>query len=161
MPSHKPAQPPVKQEFTQVTQDVRKRIQASQKADLIFPVARIFRQMKSNRLADKISIKSGVYITTILEYLTAEILELAGENAIADEKRKKRIMIKPRHITLAFNGDEELKKLIARHVIIPTGGVIPYIHPQLDPKSKKKLATTQNAKGTKETEETEEAPQEE
>jgi histone H2A len=155
MPSHKPAQPPVKQEFTQVTQDVRKRIQTSQKADLIFPVARVLRQMKSNRLADKISMNSGVYLTTILEYLTAEILELAGENAIADEKRKKRIMIKPRHITLAFNGDEELKKLIARHVIIPTGGVMPYIHPSLDAKAKKKLPTTQK------TEEAEEASQEE
>lgn len=143
MPSHKPTHPNTKQEATQMTQDTRKRTQANEKADLIFPVARVLRYMKNDRLADKISIKSAVFLTTILEYLTAEMLELAGERSADDKKKNKRKMIKPRHISLALNGDEELKEVIGKHVIIPTGGVIPFIHPDLDLKSKKKLPKSQ------------------
>ena len=65
----------------------------------------------------------------VLEYLTAEILELAG-NAARDNKKHR---INPRHLQLAISNDEELGKLL-HGVTISQGGVLPHIHAVLLPK---------------------------
>ena len=74
-----------------------------------------------------------VYLAAILEYLCAEILELAG-NAARDNKKSR---ITPRHVQLAIRNDEELNKLLG-NVTIAAGGVLPNIHTVLLPKSKAK-----------------------
>lgn len=66
----------------------------------------------------------------VLEYLTAEVVELAG-NAAKENKRQRII---PRHIMLAIKNDAELGELIGG-AVISNGGVIPYIHQILMPKS--------------------------
>jgi len=105
----------------------------SYKAGLQFPVGRIHRQLKEGRYASRVGAGAPVYLAAVLEYLVAEILELAG-NASRDNKR---VRIVPRHIQLAVRNDEELNKLL-QDVTISSGGVIPNIHSVLIPKSKGK-----------------------
>lgn len=91
---------------------------------------------------------AGVFTAAIIEYLTAEILELAG-NAARDNNRKRII---PRHITLAVRTDDEFSTLLKDVTIAqgkikksfllfsitylhvhPAGGVKPHIHSVLLP----------------------------
>jgi histone H2A len=79
----------------------------SSKAGLQFPVGRIHRYLKGS--APRIGAGAPVYLAAVLEYLCAEILELAG-NAARDNKKSRII---PRHVQLAIRNDEELNKLCA------------------------------------------------
>eukprot|EP00727_Mastigamoeba_balamuthi_P003499 m51a1_g13146 putative histone h2a (185) ;mRNA; f:800-1526 len=103
----------------------------SYKAGLQFPVGRIHRMLKDGNYADRVGAGAPIYLGAVLEYLTAEILELAG-NAARDNKRMRII---PRHIQLAVRNDEELNKLL-HDVTISNGGVLPNIHSVLLTKSK-------------------------
>jgi histone H2A len=80
-------------------------------------------------LSERIGAGAPVYLAAVLEYLAAEVLELAG-NAARDNKKTR---IVPRHIQLAVRNDEELSKLLAG-VTIAEGGVLPNIHAVLLPK---------------------------
>lgn len=47
-------------------------------------------------MLSQITMMGAVYLTSVLEYMTAEILELAG-NAAEDNKKKR---ISPRHVVM-------------------------------------------------------------
>jgi len=103
----------------------------STKAGLTFPVGRMGRLLKKGRYADRVGAGAPVYLAAVIEYLTAEVLELAG-NAARDNKKARII---PRHLQLAIRNDEELNVLL-RNVHIAEGGVLPNIHIELLPKKK-------------------------
>jgi histone H2A len=110
-----------------------KSVSKSAKAGLQFPVGRIARYLKKGKYAERLGGGAPVYLASVLEYLAAEVLELAG-NAARDNKKSRII---PRHIQLAIRNDEELSKLLG-DVTIAQGGVLPNIHSVLLPKGKSK-----------------------
>ena len=107
----------------------------SSKAGLQFPVGRVHRHIKLGRYASRIGAGAPVYLAAVLEYMAAEVLELAGNAARDNEKSR----IIPRHITLAVRNDEELNKFLSG-VTVAAGGVLPNIHSVLLPKKSKKAS---------------------
>ena len=105
------------------------------RAGLQFPVGRVHRFLRKGHYADRIGSGAPVYLAAVLEYLSAEILELAG-NAARDNKKAR---IVPRHLQLAVRNDEELNKLLSG-VTIAQGGVLPNIQAVLLPKKNEKQA---------------------
>ncbi|XP_050954870.1 histone H2A, sperm-like [Labeo rohita] len=109
----------------------------SSRAGLQFPVGRVHRLLRKGNYAERVGAGAPVYLAAVLEYLTAEILELAG-NAARDNKKTRII---PRHLQLAVRNDEELNKLLGG-VTIAQGGVLPNIQAVLLPKKTDKPAKT-------------------
>ena len=111
----------------------KKATSRSAKAGLTFPVGRVHKYLKRGRYASRIGAGAPVYLTAVMEYMVAEVLELAG-NACRDNKLKR---VTPRHLVLAVRNDEELNTFLGG-VTIAAGGVLPNIHTVLLPKKGKK-----------------------
>ena len=78
---------------------------------------------KAKHSGPRLAAGTPVYLAAVIEYLVAEIMELAG-NAAKDNHRKRII---PRYILLAVKCDEELSKVFKGQ--IADGGVVPWVHP--------------------------------
>ena len=99
-----------------------KSVTQSTRADTIFPVGRLNRLIKYGRFSDRVSSSSGVFLAGMLEYLTAEIIELAGN--MCHTKKKK--VITPQHLNLGIRNDQELSQLMCE-VTIAAGGKLVHV----------------------------------
>lgn len=128
----------------------KKSVSRSVKAGLIFPVARIGSLLRKGQYASRISASAAVYAAAVLEYLTAELLELsAGALGAKKDKKgkngeKKGCRITPRTITVAVRSDADLGALL-KDVTISRGGVLATSSKALAGKKGKKATATHSA----------------
>ena len=71
----------------------KKAVSRSAKAGLQFPVGRVARYLKVGKYATRVGAGAPVYLAAVLEYLAAEVLELAG-NASRDNKKTRCVRLK-------------------------------------------------------------------
>merc|ERR1711879_551153 len=113
----------------------------SSRAGLNFPVGRVARHLRRGRYAQRVGAGAPVYMAAVLEYLTAEVLELSGNAA----KSYKKSRIVPRCIFLAVKEDSELDQLLS-NCMVSGGGVKEHVEPFLVRKKGKKAAATTETK---------------
>ncbi|VDL57507.1 unnamed protein product [Hymenolepis diminuta] len=93
----------------------------SKRCGLVFPVGRVLRLLKKSKVVrtPRISVSAAIYLTSVLEYLTSEIADLAGR-VIKSCKLK---TVTPRSIMLAVHQDDELfkKPKILHSIKMPLG----------------------------------------
>lgn len=69
-----------------VRQAQREKSSRSKRAGITFPVGRVQRFLKKGQYSERVGAGAAVYLSSVLEYLTAEILELAGNAATWQQK---------------------------------------------------------------------------
>lgn len=95
----------------------------SKKAGTLFPVGRIHRVLRKGNYPCKrvlpVSSASPVYLAAVLEYLTREVIELAGNTALKYHRTK----ISSRHLELAIENDYDLRELSSQATIAHKGDI--------------------------------------
>ncbi|KAK7200098.1 histone H2A [Novymonas esmeraldas] len=118
----------------------RKSGSKSAKAGLIFPIGRIGSLLRRGQYARRIGAAGAVYMAAVVEYLTAELLELSVKAAAQSGKKPRRL--NPRTVMLAVRHDDDIGSLL-RNVTVSHGGVVPSINKAIAKKKggKKSKAT--------------------
>ena len=65
----------------------------------------------------RVSKTAPVYLTAVLEYICAEILDIAKDSAVGEKKKR----ILPKHIKIGIKNDDDLKTFF-KDMIIPEAG---------------------------------------
>ena len=103
------------------------------RAGITFPIGRCGRKLRGGKYTQRTGKGAAIGIAAVMEYLVAEIMEVAGETC----KDMKKIRIVPRHIELAVRNDSELGRMFSK-TSFANAGVTPYINPVILAKHKSK-----------------------
>ena len=112
-----------------------KNVSANKKAGTIFPVGRLNTMIRRGRYSARVGASAGAFMAAVLEYVTAEVLELSGD--LCHQAKNK--IIQPRHLNLGLRQDDELSKLLAE-ATITSSSVQHHVHDFLLPHKGKKAA---------------------
>ena len=99
------------------------KVTKSKKADLEFPVSRIGTNLRRGHYFGRYSDATPVFLSAVLEFLTGEVLDLAGIQA-KNEGRKR---IVPTNIFSGIQQDAGLVDLFS-NIVISEGGCVQHVH---------------------------------
>lgn len=101
----------------------QKKSSSKHRSKLVFvPVQRVRRHLIEHNYANRIARNAPIALIAVLEYLTTELLTIAGQIAMKSKSKR----IKPRHIQLAIRLDSEFDQLL-QWTTIADGGVLPTV----------------------------------
>jgi histone H2A len=125
----------------------------SAKAGLVFPAARIGRHIRKISSSNRVSPRASVCAAAVIEYLAAEILELACNEMDA----KKKTQLTPVFIQRAIFKDPEFEPML-KNTLVYNGGLPHALPPKKAPKRprKPKVVAAEEEKEEEEEEEEEE-----
>lgn len=106
-------------------------VSGAHKAGTVFAPARCTRLLRQGRYSERMGWSAGCFMAGVLQYITEELCELAGDMA----ESRKRKTISPEHLNLAIRSDHELAKLMYM-ATIAQGGMLPNINEFILPKKK-------------------------
>ena len=86
-----------------------KAVSGSTRAGTLFPVGRCNRLLREGRYSVRHGASAGAFMAAVLEYITAECLELAGAECLKGKSKR----IQPKHLNLAVRADAELGQSFA------------------------------------------------
>ena len=114
-------------------------VSGASRAGLAFAPARATRALREGRYALRTGASAGVFMAGVLEYLTAEVFDLAVTEMAAAKNKS----IQPKHLNLAFRRDQELGQLM-HHATFTASSVPVETHPfHLKGKAAKDLKASQ------------------
>ncbi|KAL1785284.1 histone H2A-Bbd type 1-like [Sigmodon hispidus] len=90
----------------------RQNISRSTRAELQFPVSRFDRLLREGNYSQRLSSSSPVFVAGVLEYLTSNILELAGKEAHISGKKR----ITAEHVYQVVQKNEQLHQLFKEDI---------------------------------------------
>jgi len=111
----------------------------STKAGVVFPVARVENGIRARQPCYRVSPRAAVFLAAVLEYVTAELLELAGNTARCCRRRR----VTPSDVLLASREDVELLALL-RGAVIPGACVPQFLLDALRPRTPPRKATLED-----------------
>ncbi|XP_004837966.1 histone H2A-Bbd type 1-like [Heterocephalus glaber] len=82
-------------------------VSRSTRAELQFPVSRVERYLREGGYAQRLGSSTPVFLAGVLEYLTANILDLAGKEAEGNCKKR----ITPQHLETVMENNQQLRAL--------------------------------------------------
>ncbi len=95
----------------------RKRRTQSQRANVVFPVGRIGRLIRAKRYSPYCSKEAPVFVASVMSYLCAEVLEIAGHVAVRSSFHR----ITPRCIELGVRNDPDLARFFQNQTFRAAG----------------------------------------
>ena len=107
--------------------------------DLEFPVGRIGRMLRRGSYFNRISAQTPIFLASVLEILTEEVLDLAAVKA----KEEGRQRIVPTNIFSGIQQDKGLVELFS-NIIISEGGFNEHVHEELLHNKKKSKSRSQS-----------------
>ncbi len=90
---------------------------AEKRLGLAWGVGRTASALRKGRFSDRFGKGAAIFMAAVLQYLTSELLEMAGDHA----HEKKKTLIQPKNIMHVIRNDDELSKLFAQ-IQVSDGG---------------------------------------
>ena len=84
----------------------------STRAGLQFPVGRVHRLLRKGNYAERVGAGASVFLAAVMEYLSAEVLDLAARSTWFYP----RVQVTPTTINRVIRADRELSELFPGHI---------------------------------------------